>query len=155
MPNAYIGLGANLGNAAQSVRNAIEALGRVGTVRKQSSLYRTTPWGVKDQPDFINAVVEVETSLTPRELLRALKALESALGRTQGTRWGARVIDLDILLYDDLELNEPDLAIPHRHIRERAFVLVPLAEIEPRYAEWLEAIDGDERAGVRKLVTRG
>lgn len=149
MSLARIGIGANIGDAAATVRKAIAALDAVGTVVRASSLFRTKPWGVLDQPDFVNAAVLLETKLEPRALLAALKSLERELGREPGTRYGPRAIDLDILAYDDLVVNEPDLVIPHPHLYERAFVLVPLAEIDPAYASALAALSDEERATVQ------
>ena len=151
MPLARIGIGANVGDAIQNVRTAMKALERYGKVVGASSLYRTKPWGVKDQPDFINAVVLLETSLTPRELLDGVKQVERELGRTPGARWGPRIIDLDILAYDDVTMQEPDLTIPHPQLQERAFVLVPLAEIDPAYAAARDALPQAERDSVTRL----
>ncbi len=133
MPLARIGLGANLGDAAAAVERALAALATLGTVRARSRLYRSEPWGVAGQPPFVNAAALLETALTPRELLRELQRLERELGRTRTYRWGPRAIDLDILAYDDLELREADLVIPHERLHERAFALVPLAEIDPSF----------------------
>lgn len=135
---AYIGIGANLGDAQATVRCALGALERLGRVTRRSSLYGSPPWGKLDQPDFVNAVAALETALAPQALLAALQALERELGRTPGPRWGARAIDLDILTYDDARIDEPGLQIPHRYLRERAFALVPLAEIDPA---WIPARD--------------
>ena len=148
---AHVGLGANLGDAAGNVRRALEALGEIGVVTRQSSLYRTRPWGKTDQPDFVNAVAQLETSVDPRGLLRELKQIERRLGRVATERWGPRVIDLDLLTYDDLQLDEPDLRLPHPQMRERAFVLVPLAEIEPDYREARDALPAVELQGVEPL----
>jgi 2-amino-4-hydroxy-6-hydroxymethyldihydropteridine diphosphokinase len=133
MPLARIGLGANLGDAAAHVERALAALGTLGTVRARSKLYRSAPWGVAEQAPFVNAAALLETALTPRELLGELKRLERELGRTPTFRWGPRTIDLDILAYDDLEIRESDLVIPHERLFERAFALVPLAEIDPSF----------------------
>jgi 2-amino-4-hydroxy-6-hydroxymethyldihydropteridine diphosphokinase len=149
--HAYIGLGANLGDAAATVERAIEALGSIGRVAKRSSLYRTQPWGNTDQPPFVNAVALLETQHAPRALLEALKLLEVELGRTPTERWGPRVIDLDILTYDDLTLNEPTLHIPHTQLHARGFVLVPLAEIDDRYVALRDALPPSELAGVERL----
>ncbi|HET9097689.1 MAG TPA: 2-amino-4-hydroxy-6-hydroxymethyldihydropteridine diphosphokinase [Candidatus Baltobacteraceae bacterium] len=130
---AAIGLGSNLGAPARNVRRAMRALWELGTITAASGLYRSKAWGKTDQPDFCNAAVLLETALRPRELLMELKRLERRLGRKPGERWGPRVIDLDILTYDDLEVDEPDLCIPHPRLSERAFALVPLAEIDPRF----------------------
>lgn len=151
MPLARIGLGANLGDALRTVRTAIDSLGRYGTVVRTSSLYRSKPWGVTDQPDFINAAVLLETELTPRELLAELQALETELGRGPSHRWGPRAIDLDILAYDDCSVDEPDLVVPHPRLNERAFALAPLAEIDPTYAAARDALPQKERASVRRL----
>ena len=148
---AYVGVGANLGDARGAVSNALNALGEVGTVRARSSLYRTRPWGFADQPDFVNAVALVITGLPPRELLAALKDLERRMGRSPAPRWGPRAIDLDLLLYDDLRLDEPGLRVPHPHLSQRAFVLVPLAEIDPRYEPMRLALPAAELDGVVRL----
>lgn len=148
MNAAYVGLGSNLGDSAATVERAIEALRRVGRVLRRSSLYVTKPWGKTDQPDFINAVALVETDLSPRDLLRHLKDLESELGRVSGERWGPRIIDLDLLTYGDLEIDETDLRVPHPQLYGRAFVLVPLAEIDARYAPARDKLDSTEIAGV-------
>ena len=151
MPLARIGIGANLGDAAVTVRAAIESLRGLGTVVRSSSLYRTKPWGVADQPDFVNAAVLLETDLEPRALLERLKSLEIELGRTAGSRWGPRVIDLDILAYDERVIEETDLVIPHPRLHERAFALAPLAEIDPSYDAALAALPPGERSGIERL----
>ena len=130
---AYIGLGSNLDDPELQVRNAAEALARLPKSRllRLSRLFRTPPWGRAEQPAFVNAVAEVATRLSPRDLLDALLAIERERGRHRdGTRWGPRVIDLDILLYGDVSLDEDGLRIPHPHISERAFVLLPLADLD-------------------------
>ncbi|GAB4405766.1 MAG: 2-amino-4-hydroxy-6-hydroxymethyldihydropteridine diphosphokinase [Thermodesulfovibrionales bacterium] len=132
MAIAYIGVGSNLGNREDNCLKAIKLLSDKGiTVRKQSSLYETEPWGVKDQPWFINTVIEIETAIEPEELLQMLKEVERDIGRVDTYRWGPRVIDLDILLYNDLVMDTPHLKIPHPLIHERDFVLRPLSEIAP------------------------
>jgi 2-amino-4-hydroxy-6-hydroxymethyldihydropteridine diphosphokinase len=148
MARAGIGLGSNLGDPAANVRAAIEALSEVGKVAARSRLYRTKPWGRADQPDFCNAAAIVETQLAPRELLERLKALEQRLGRKPSERWGPRAIDFDILFYDDMSLDEPGLQLPHPRLLERAFVLVPLAEIDERFAAAAESLPPAERASV-------
>jgi len=137
---AYIGIGSNLGDAEKNVRDAVAALGELGAVERTSSLYRTRAWGKTDQPDFVNAVALLETGLNPRSLLIALKAIEAELGRVPSERWGPRAIDLDILTFDDLDIEEDDLTVPHARLRERAFVLVPLAEIDPSFAPLRDAL---------------
>lgn len=150
---AYIGLGANAGDAIAGVRRGLSELGTLGTLARCSSLYRTQPWGKTDQADFVNAVALLETELSPRELLVALKAIEVRQGRVAGgERWGPRAIDLDILRYDDLEIDEPGLRVPHRDLHRRAFVLVPLAEIDSAYRPWRDAVAPCELAGVERIV---
>lgn len=148
MTLAFVGLGSNLGDRAANLSRAREALGETGRVVQSSPVYRTVPWGRSGQPEFFNAVVSIETQLRPRELLDALHAIERRLGRTDGERWGPRVIDLDLLLYDDLNVAEDGLRIPHEHLAERAFVLVPLAELDARFAALRDALDPTELAGV-------
>lgn len=131
MARIFLGLGSNLGDREKNINLALEKLGQVGKVHKVSSLYETEPVGYKDQPWFLNLVAEFETKLSPQELLRAGKAIEKELGREPGPRFGPRPIDLDILLYDNLVLGIPELTIPHPRLAERAFVLIPLAEIAP------------------------
>jgi 2-amino-4-hydroxy-6-hydroxymethyldihydropteridine diphosphokinase len=148
---AYVGVGANIGDAAATVGRALDALAELGRVARRSSLYRTRAWGKTDQPDFVNAAALLETALPPRDLLRALKGLESKLGRVETERWGPRVIDLDLLVYDDVQLDEPGLHLPHVHLRERAFVLVPLGELDPSYAATRDALPLEELQGVQRL----
>jgi 2-amino-4-hydroxy-6-hydroxymethyldihydropteridine diphosphokinase len=130
---AFIALGANLGNPEAQVQSAIAALGTLPHTRlvRASSLYRSAPVGYADQPDFLNAVAEVATVLAPRELLDALLALELSCGRVRDFPNAPRTLDLDIILYGGLVLHEHGLTIPHPRMHERAFVLVPLAEIAP------------------------
>lgn len=149
---AYIGIGSNLGDPLVNVTRAVEALGEVGNVVRTSPYYRTTPWGVRGQPDYINAVAEVETALSPHALLAALKAMESRLGRTPAERWAARIIDFDILTYDGERIRDAELQIPHARMFERAFVLVPLAELDPAYVVARDALAPDELATVRPLL---
>lgn len=132
MPIIYIGLGSNVGKREWNCERAVSILEEHGvSILKRSSLYETTPWGVEDQPDFINMVVEAEAALEPLELLNLLKEIESHMGRVQTYRWGPRLIDLDILFYDDLVIDTPELKIPHPFIEKREFVLRPLLEIAP------------------------
>jgi 2-amino-4-hydroxy-6-hydroxymethyldihydropteridine diphosphokinase len=129
---AYLGLGSNLGDRSQNLGRAVALLGsRDGvTVVRASSVYETDPVG-PPQPDYLNAVVEVDTTLPPRGLLHACLGVEDEMGRIRRERWGPRVIDVDLLLYDDDRVDEPDLVVPHPRMHERAFVLVPLAELAP------------------------
>ena len=145
---AYVGLGSNLGDRSRNLSRALEELERLGGLARRSSIYRTVPWGRVDQPEFLNAVVVLETELAPRELLDALLAIERRLGRTDGERWGPRVIDLDLLLYDDVTIEEEGLRVPHQRLQERAFVLVPLAEVDHRFAGMRDARKPSELAGV-------
>lgn len=157
----FVGLGANLGNPGAQFRVAMRQLEVQHPVRvmKQSLLYRTPPWGVEQQPEFTNAVVELETELAPPALVHALHALERLAGRDRrsGQRWGPRVLDLDLLLYRDEAWQRADCLVPHPRIAERAFVLVPLAEIAPdveipgrgTVRDCLAALDAVERSAVR------
>ncbi len=132
MSVSYIGIGSNLGDRHENCLRAIVLLEERGVlVQKRSSLYETEPWGVKDQPSFINMVVQIETKLKPDELLRLLKDIEKEIGRQDSIHWGPRIIDLDILLFNTLVLNEEKLQIPHPYLHEREFVLRPLNEIAP------------------------
>ena len=129
---AYIALGSNLDNPANHVRRACQELSALPQTRclQYSRLYQSTPHGPTDQPDYINAVAELETALPPNELLSMLQALETAHGRVRtGEHWGPRPLDLDILLYGDQQIDGPDLQVPHPYMAERAFVLYPLAEL--------------------------
>lgn len=131
---ALVGLGGNLGDPAAEVRKALAALDGLPATRmlRHSRLYRTAPWGVTAQPAFVNAVAELATRLEPRALLRQLLAIERRQGRRRDERrWGPRLIDLDLLVLGDLALDEPGLVLPHPHLAERAFVLAPLAELDP------------------------
>ena len=147
---AYVALGANLDDPVAQVRAAFEALRHLPQSRltRTSSLYRTAPVGVHGQPDFINAVAQLETGLAPEELLDALLDLEARFGRVRRDRNGPRTLDLDLLLYDHIELDLPRLTLPHPRLHLRAFVLHPLAEIAPglvipgrgSVAAWLPAV---------------
>ena len=130
---AYVGLGGNLGEVAATLRAATSALARLPGTRllRASRLYRTPAWGLEQQPDFINGVVALETRLAPRELLDALLRIEREFGRERegGPRWGPRTLDLDLLLHGEVVVEQDGLRLPHPHLHERAFVLVPLLEI--------------------------
>jgi 2-amino-4-hydroxy-6-hydroxymethyldihydropteridine diphosphokinase len=152
MENVYIGLGSNLADPAAQVAAGVRALARLPKTRlvAHSRLYRSAPWGRADQPEFVNAVIQLETALEPRELLDHLLGIERGAGRERdGTRWGPRILDLDILAYAQRRVAEPGLQVPHPHLHERAFVLVPLAEIAPdlhipgrgRVADLLAGVD--------------
>jgi 2-amino-4-hydroxy-6-hydroxymethyldihydropteridine diphosphokinase len=131
---AYIGLGANLGDPAATVQSALQELDRIRSTRvlQHSRLYRSRAVGPAGQPDYVNAVAQVETALPPHELLDALLAIEALHGRVRGgQRWGPRTLDLDLLIYADLELNDARLTLPHPEMTRRNFVLAPLVEIVP------------------------
>ncbi len=131
MQTVYLGLGTNLGDRRRNLEAAIQMLAPRVLVEVESRIYETPAWGYKEQPDFLNMVVKAQTDLPPSELLAHLKTIEGQLGRTETFRWGPRLIDIDILFYDELILQAPELVIPHAHLHERAFVLVPLRDIAP------------------------
>lgn len=131
MADVYLGLGANLGDRAATLRQAVRDLATLGTVTRVSSLYETAPVGYSDQPNFLNAVVLLETTLEPLDLLAGTAAIEQAHGRERSFANAPRTLDIDILFYDDRIVIEPTLHIPHHLLNIRAFVLVPLAEIRP------------------------
>lgn len=123
-------LGGNLGDRTANLAAARKLIGeKIGTVVKASSLYETQPWGKSDQPDFLNQAVEVATDLKPEDVLAAIFSIERTLGRQREDKWSARTIDIDILFYDAKSLATKDLTIPHPHLQERNFVLVPMLEI--------------------------
>ena len=128
----YLGLGANLGDRLANLRRAVELLAAEPGVRvlRSSRIYETEPVGGPEQPPYLNAVVEIATERSPRELLDLCGRIEAELGRVRAGRWGPRPIDLDILTYDEEEIHEPDLVVPHPRMHERGFVLVPLAELD-------------------------
>lgn len=130
MAVVYIGIGSNLGDKKHNCEAAVNRMLHEGIqVQKISKPYCTKPWGVKNQPDFVNTAVEAETDLSPELLLSALKKIESEMGRHENMRWGPRIIDLDILFYDDRIISLPDLVIPHPLLHKREFALLPLLEI--------------------------
>jgi 2-amino-4-hydroxy-6-hydroxymethyldihydropteridine diphosphokinase len=162
MAEAFIALGGNVGDVPATFDAAIAMLCDGAGVRltARSSDYRTPPWGVTEQPPFINAVIAVSTTLPPHALMARAQDCERALGRDREheRHWGPRPIDLDLLAYDDLDIHDTTLTLPHPHLFERAFVLVPLAEIAPdrviagiRVGEALTRVD---TAGIRKLPAR-
>ncbi len=131
MPVVYIGLGTNLGNREENLREAKKRLSEQVKLITLSQIYETEPWGVLAQPRFLNQVVQGETELEPFDLLHFCKAIEREMGRAPSERYGPRLIDLDILFYDALAIQFPELAIPHARLHERRFILVPLAELAP------------------------
>ena len=158
MADAYLGLGSNLGDRACLIDRATARIAALPTTRSiaRSSRYRTPPWGDLDQGEFLNAALHVETSLGPHALLDACLAIETALGRVRERRWGPRVVDIDILHIPGVAVASERLTLPHPLWRERAFVLVPLAEIAPdlvvggmRVADALAALDANAVAAVQ------
>ncbi|MDJ1159421.1 2-amino-4-hydroxy-6-hydroxymethyldihydropteridine diphosphokinase [Chelatococcus sp. SYSU_G07232] len=154
---AVLGLGSNMGDLRFQLDCAVAALHATPgvSVTRRSAYYKTAPWGVTDQPFFVNMCVAVATTLTPRDLLAAALAIEQKTGRVRRERWGPRVLDIDILTYGDLSIDEPGLHLPHPHMLERAFVLAPLADLGPervvagvRVADALAALG---TAGVERL----
>jgi len=131
MPHLYLALGTNLGNRAENLRQALAALREIFTLNAVSPWYETEPAYVLDQPRFYNLVCRVTTDLPPLAVLRHLKNLETTLGRTPSIRFGPRLIDLDLLFYDALILDSPELTLPHPRLHERGFVLAPLADLAP------------------------
>jgi 2-amino-4-hydroxy-6-hydroxymethyldihydropteridine diphosphokinase len=127
----YLALGTNLGHRSRNLQAAQDALPPAVKVLERSYVYETRPWGVTDQPLFLNMVIKGETRQRPQELLKHLKLLEIQLGRLPSIRYGPRKIDIDLLFYDDILLKTPELTIPHPFLHERAFVLVPLADLAP------------------------
>jgi 2-amino-4-hydroxy-6-hydroxymethyldihydropteridine diphosphokinase len=160
LAEAFIALGGNIGDVRATFDQAISLLCDDNAIRlkARSSDYRTPPWGITDQPPFTNAVIAVSTTLAPHALLARAQACERALGRDRAReqRWGPRPIDLDLLAYDDVVLNDATLTLPHPRLFERAFVLVPLAEIAPdrviagvRVSDALKLVDA---SGIEKLA---
>jgi len=127
----YLALGTNLGDRSGNLKQAIAALTPQLDVKAKSQVYETPPWGFEEQPKFLNQVVKANTYLDPEPLLKHLKRLEVALGRQESFPNGPRLIDMDLLFYDDLVLNKPSLVIPHPRLHERGFVLLPLLDIAP------------------------
>lgn len=127
----YLSLGTNIGNRADNLKQAISSLPPQMTVKAKSKVYETPPWGYTEQDNFLNQVVKTSTYLEPEPLLKHIKRLEVALGRKATFRYGPRLIDIDILFYDDLVLDTPPLVVPHPHLHERGFVLLPMMDIAP------------------------
>ena len=126
----YLALGSNLGNRLANLKQAVAALSPQMEMKAKSHVYETPPWGYKDQPKFLNQVIKVRTYLEPEQLFKHIKRLEVTLGRRASFQNGPRLIDIDILFYDDLVLNTPSLVIPHPRLHERGFVLLPLMDID-------------------------
>ncbi|MGH7885839.1 MAG: 2-amino-4-hydroxy-6-hydroxymethyldihydropteridine diphosphokinase [Thermodesulfobacteriota bacterium] len=131
MYNSFIGIGSNLGMRIENCNNALEYISAFSEVASMSSLYKSEAAGYAEQPNFINAVIKIKTSLSPNNLLNSLKLIEKKMGREKTFRWGPRIIDLDILFYENLIIESSTLTIPHEELQKRRFVLEPLLEIEP------------------------
>jgi len=146
---AYIGLGSNLEAPVRQLEGALEKLKRIRDTRllRVSRFYRTRPVGIVDQPDFVNAVAEISTTLEPRTLLDVLFAIENLQGRKRESHWGPRTLDLDLLLYDSVAMDSPRLQLPHPRMHERAFVLAPLADID-------DGLEVGEHGTVRELLEK-
>jgi 2-amino-4-hydroxy-6-hydroxymethyldihydropteridine diphosphokinase len=138
---AYLGIGTNLGDRLAYLQLAVDALAAADGVRvvAASPVYETVPVGGPEQPDYLNAVVAVDTALSPRALLRLANTIEDDADRVRTVRWGPRTLDVDVLLVGDEQVAEPDLVVPHPRMRERAFVLVPLADLDPAWRSSLPA----------------
>lgn len=145
MSTAFLMLGTNLGDKKMNLENACTSIEKkIGRISRKSSVYETEPWGYDDGPNFLNQVVQVETTLTPLELLSGIMGVEAGLGRKRGNvRYAPRTMDIDILLYDNLIINQPVLIIPHPELANRKFVLEPLAELVPEL----------EHPGLRKKIS--
>jgi 2-amino-4-hydroxy-6-hydroxymethyldihydropteridine diphosphokinase len=156
---AYIGLGSNLANPIHQINQARQAITALAETEELafSSLYASSPMGPQDQPDYVNAVMAIATKLSAVDLLRSLQAIEQQQGRVRtGMRWGARTLDLDLLLYGEQQIELPDLIVPHLGISQRAFVLYPLQEIAPalvipRFGRLSQLIEHCPLAGLKKL----
>lgn len=156
MAEVLLGFGGNLGDPVETIGVALQRVAEQGVaITARSHLYRTVPWGVRDQPDFVNLCAAAVTTLAPRALLAVTRATEAALGRERRERWGPRLIDIDILAYDEVILDKPGLTLPHPRLTERAFVLVPLLDIAPdrviqgkSIRDWAAQVDG---SGVERI----
>lgn len=133
MNHIFLALGSNLGDRLNNLQRALDMLSPKVQVLNQSPIYETEPWGYLEQPNFLNQVIEAETSLSPTTLLEFLKATEAKLGRKPTLRYGPRLIDIDLLFYNALIFNSPELTVPHPRLHQRAFVLVPLVDIAPDF----------------------
>ena len=156
MAEILLGFGGNLGASIAAIEAALQRLEAGGVrITARSPFYSTPAWGKTDQPDFVNLCAAGKTALAPHDLLDVIRRIEAALGRERRERWGPRVIDIDILAYDDRVMDEPGLTIPHPHLTERSFVLVPLLDIAPdriiagrSVREWAAGVDGN---GIRRI----
>ncbi len=151
---AYLGIGSNLGERLGYLQLAVDHLARTDgvTVVGVSPVYETAPVGGPEQPDYLNAVVAVDTTLTPHDLLRAAHSIEAEAERVRTVRWGPRTLDVDVLLVGDERVDDPDLVIPHPRMAERAFVVVPLADLDPAWRSRIPA-DSDSVRPTRLALT--
>jgi 2-amino-4-hydroxy-6-hydroxymethyldihydropteridine diphosphokinase len=149
---SFIGIGSNLGKPVENCQEAVEKIAAVPGIRllRRSSLYRTEPEGPQDQPWFINAVVEIRTTLTPRQLFEVLQEIERRMGRVEGIKWGPRIIDLDLLIYGQEVVQEEQLVIPHPELHRRRFVLAPLCELA---SYWIHPAFGVSVRGLTDRLT--
>jgi 2-amino-4-hydroxy-6-hydroxymethyldihydropteridine diphosphokinase len=161
MNKSYLGLGTNMGDRLNYINEALKILNSNPNINitKKSKLYETKAWGYKDQADFLNMCVEIETSLNPNELLKACQGVEIDLNRERIIRWGPRTIDVDILFFNDIILQEENLEIPHPRIKERAFVLIPLINLNDKLKidnisinEYLKSLTTEEREEVKEFI---
>jgi 2-amino-4-hydroxy-6-hydroxymethyldihydropteridine diphosphokinase len=163
MSTVALSLGSNLGDRLHLIRKAVFLIRSAGLVVLASSdVFETSPWGMEDQPRFLNACVLAETSLSPEELLDLLKGMEDAIGRTPEKRWGPRTIDIDILFYDGLSIRSDRLTVPHREMARRTFVLLPLAQVAPEWRhpetgltpeEMIRLLPTAEAGGILRICT--
>jgi len=146
MAQAWLGLGANIGNSPAQIEEALLRLDQHAqiAITARSSLLFNPPWGKKDQNRFLNMVVAVQTSLAAEDLLGACLTIEADMGRIRGEKWGPRLIDIDLIAYDRLEISSETLTLPHRHAHERGFVMSPLREISPDTARWIMERSGEK-----------
>jgi 2-amino-4-hydroxy-6-hydroxymethyldihydropteridine diphosphokinase len=148
---SYIALGSNIGDSIANVQEAVKRISAKYKLCTSSSLYLTKPWGYLDQADFINSVILIETKLSAQQLLQDLQTIEIDMGRERVIHWGPRLIDLDILTYNDEKIDEANLKIPHPFMMERAFVLAPLCEIDNKYLEAYNSLSSDLRTQIQRL----
>jgi 2-amino-4-hydroxy-6-hydroxymethyldihydropteridine diphosphokinase len=150
MSRIWLGLGTNMGNRNAALAQAVQHIASLPdtSIIKQSDIIETAPWGITDQPAFLNMAIEIETTLPPINLLNELLHIEETMGRVRTQKWGPRIIDIDILIYENVILNTPELTLPHPFITQRSFVLIPLAQIAPELlldgktvAEWTKSVD--------------